>query len=721
MQMLRRTALTGLFLMPLLIQAQDTTKTKELHTVIIVATKNIYKVDSSTTVAKIPLRDLENPQVYNTISKNILKDQVITNLNNSLKNATGITRLWESTGRGGDGAEYYTMRGFSVQPTLMNAMPNITNGTIDPVNIEQIEVVKGPSGTLFGGNIISYGGLINIVTKKPYETFGGELGFVSGAYGLNRFTADINTPLGNGVYARINAAYHDENSFQNAGFNKSFYFAPSLKMVASSKLSFLVNADFRNAESANAPMWFLSRYQPLAFNSIDVFKVNYQNSYTENGLSIKNPGFSYQAQAIYTFNKRWTSQTLLSNSNTRTDGYYHYLYDVYADGDRLDRYISKRNGQTLATDIQQNFIGDIMTGGIRHRLLIGLDYLTTTIRNNSTGWVANGFVSMVNQTDSGILTQQGVDKLLESTSEGNSVAQTKVLSAYVSDVINFTPALSVMLSARVEHFKGLPLYASSEIKSQTSISPKLGIVYQALPGKLSVFANYMNGFTNLAPASVADVNGNNPTLKIFDPEKANQWEAGVKSSLYKDKISLQASYYHILVSNRTYTDPNNPNNILQGARVQSKGMEFSVITNPIEGLSIIAGFSHNKTAYMDEIDDGGYKGQRPEESGPATLINFWANYRAQAGVLKGFGIGFGGNYASAFNTLNRVNIGTFTLPSYTVLNAMVSYNTEKYGLTLKLDNLANLKYFSGWSTVTPQRLRTISLGVHYKFQSATRP
>lgn len=285
--MLRRTALTGLFLMPLLIQAQDTTKTKELHTVIIVATKNIYKVDSSTTVAKIPLRDLENPQVYNTISKNILKDQVITNLNNSLKNATGITRLWESTGRGGDGAEYYTMRGFSVQPTLMNAMPNITNGTIDPVNIEQIEVVKGPSGTLFGGNIISYGGLINIVTKKPYETFGGELGFVSGAYGLNRFTADINTPLGNGVYARINAAYHDENSFQNAGFNKSFYFAPSLKMVASSKLSFLVNADFRNAESANAPMWFLSRYQPLAFNSIDVFKVNYQNSYTENGLSIK--------------------------------------------------------------------------------------------------------------------------------------------------------------------------------------------------------------------------------------------------------------------------------------------------------------------------------------------------------------------------------------------------------------------------------------------------
>ncbi|MGB4769887.1 MAG: TonB-dependent siderophore receptor [Chitinophagaceae bacterium] len=712
--------LTTVFL-PIFLSAQDSTRTKELNKVTIVGFRNIYKVDSSATVAKIPLRDLENPQVYNTISKNILKDQVITNMNNALKNATGITRLWESTGRGGDGAEYYTMRGFSIQPTLMNAMPNITNGTIDPINIEQIEVIKGPSGTLFGGNIISYGGLINIVTKKPYESFGGELGFVSGSYGLNRFTADINTPLGNGVFARVNAAYQDENSFQDAGFNRSFYIAPSLKMVASNKLTFHVNAEFRNAESANAPMWFLSRYQPLAFNNIDIFAANYKNSYTENGLSIKNPGFSYQAQAVYTISKHWTSQTILSNSNTRTDGYYHYLYDVYADGDRLDRYISKRNGQALATDIQQNFIGDIMTGSMRHRVLIGLDYLTTTIRNNSTGWVANGFVSMGAQTDSGILTPQGVDKLLEASSEGNSVAQTNVMSAYVSDVINFTPALSAMLSARIEHFKGLPLYASAEIKSQTSVSPKLGLVYQALPGKLAVFANYMNGFSNLAPATVTDANGNNPTLKIFDPEKANQWEAGVKSSLYKDKISLQASYYNIIVSNRTYTDPTNPNNILQGARVQSHGVELSVMTNPIEGLSIIGGISHNKAEYLDEIDEGGYKGQRPEESGPATLINFWANYRVQSGGLKGLGLGFGGNYGSAFNTLNRLTIGSFTLPAYTVLNAMVSYGTEKYSINLKLDNLTNLKYFSGWSTVTPQRLRSISLGVSYKFQSASRP
>ncbi len=115
-------------------------------------------------VAKMPLKNLENPQVYQSVSRAILKEQVVTNFNDALKNATGVSRLWESTGRGGDGAEYFSMRGFAVQPTLVNGMPSVNNGGLDPAHIESIEVVKGPSGTLFGSPMISYGGLINITT-----------------------------------------------------------------------------------------------------------------------------------------------------------------------------------------------------------------------------------------------------------------------------------------------------------------------------------------------------------------------------------------------------------------------------------------------------------------------------------------------------------------------------------------------------------------------------
>ncbi|GAL80264.1 ferrichrome-iron receptor [Algibacter lectus] len=156
--------------------------------------RNKFAKKTSQFVSKMPLNQLENPQVYNSISGELLKEQVVTNLNDAIKNATGITRLWESTGRGGDGAEYYSLRGFAVQPSLLNGLPGLNNGGLDPSNIERIEVIKGPSGTLYGSSLISYGGLINVVTKQPYETFGGEISYTSGSYGLNRVTADINTP-----------------------------------------------------------------------------------------------------------------------------------------------------------------------------------------------------------------------------------------------------------------------------------------------------------------------------------------------------------------------------------------------------------------------------------------------------------------------------------------------------------------------------------------------
>ena len=271
-------------------QEKDSLKT--LKEVIVNTNKFKYKREKSTTVSKMPLNNIENPQVYNTVTNELLKEQLVTNFNDALKNATGITRLWESTGRGGDGAEYFSMRGFAVQPTMINGLPGINNGSIDPANVDTIEVIKGPSGTLFGSSLISYGGLINTVTKKPYSSFGGEISYLSGSYGLDRITADVNLPLNKDVAVRINTAYQNENSFQDAGFGKSFFFAPSLSYKVNDKLSFLINTEFTSRNSANAPMLFLSRYSALSFDSMELFERNYKKSFTSNELYISNPTFS---------------------------------------------------------------------------------------------------------------------------------------------------------------------------------------------------------------------------------------------------------------------------------------------------------------------------------------------------------------------------------------------------------------------------------------------
>jgi len=703
-------------------QETDSIKSDNLDELIIEA----YIQKSVNSSNKMPLKDIENPQVYNVINKNILKEQVVTTFSDAMKNATGVSRLWESTGRGSDGAEFYSMRGFSTQPRLLNGMPSFSNGSLDPANIESIEVIKGPSGTMYGGNLVSYGGLINITTKKPYENFGGEMGYTNGSYGLNRVTADINTPLNKQTSFRLNTAYQYRNSFQDAGFSKSLFFAPSLKFVANDRLTFFVNTEFKSSEAANAPMIFLSRYSPLSFQSMDLFEQNYKKSYTSNDLTIKNPTFNLQAYAVYQLSENWTSTTILSKTNAKTSGYYHYLWDS-ANGDEFTRYITKGEAETNATGIQQNFVGTYNIGSVKNKLVAGLDYYQRNFASGGTGWASYGTVSLVNQTDiiinaenkeqQTMLTTPHVDAALLGTSAELQSAETKIYSAYASNVIEFLPNLSAMISLRADHFTGQPTaYSTEKIKNQTTFSPKLGVVYQPILNKLSVFGNYMNGFQYIQPEAIPITDEAGAVIgrevRFFEPEQANQWEVGTKASLIKDRLSVTASYYDIKVKNKVM---GNGIDATQAGEVESKGFEVSVLGSPINGLNIIAGYSHNDNKVINDAADSGYLGLRTEEAGPENLFNFWANYTVQQGALKNFGLGFGANSASKLLTLNRSTIGTFALPGYTVFNAALSYNAEKYSAVLKVDNLTNEKYFIGWSTINPQFARSISLGLNYKF------
>ncbi len=695
-------------------QEADSIKSDNLDELIIEA----YIQKSVNSSNKMPLKDIENPQVYNVINKNILKEQVVTTFSDAMKNATGVSRLWESTGRGSDGAEFYSMRGFSTQPRLLNGMPSFSNGSLDPANIESIEVIKGPSGTMYGGNLVSYGGLINITTKKPYETFGGEMGYTNGSYGLNRVTADINTPLNKQTSFRLNTAYQYRNSFQDAGFSKSLFLAPSLKFVANDRLTFFVNTEFKSSEAANAPMIFLSRYSPLSFQSIDLFEQNYKKSYTTNDLTIKNPTFNLQAYAVYQLSENWTSTTIVTKTNAKTSGYYHYLWDS-ANGNEFTRFITKGEAETNATGIQQNVVGTYNIGSVKNKLVAGLDYFQRKFTVGGTGWASFGTVSLIDQKDTmaNKLTTPFVDAALLETSQALQSAETKIYSAYASNVIEFLPNLSAMISLRADHFTGQPTaYSTDKLKEKTTFSPKFGVVYQPIQDKLSVFGNYMNGFQYLDAAAidVTDEDGNivGRELRYFEPEQANQWEVGTKASLIKDRLSVTASYYDIKVKNKVM---GNGIDATQAGEVESKGFEVSVLGSPINGLNIIAGYSHNDNKVINDAADSGYLGLRTEEAGPENLFNFWANYTVQQGALKNFGLGFGANSASKLLTLNRSTIGTFALPGYTVFNTALSYNAEKYTAVLKVDNLTNEKYFIGWSTINPQFVRSISLGLNYKF------
>lgn len=721
---------------------------QDLEEVVVRANGNINEFSRSKSdyVAKLPLKDIENPQVYNNITAELLEEQVVTSFDDAIKNAPGIIKLWESTGRGNDGAGYFSLRGFPVQPTLINGLPGLTNGSPDPANIERIEIVKGPSGTLYGSSLISYGGLINIVTKKPYEYFGGNVSYTLGSFGLNRVTADVNTPLDEKgkVALRVNTAYHKQNSFQDLGFRESFFFAPSLSYAVNDRLSFFVNTEIFRGESTNPTMLFVDRGAPLRANNVEELGYGPRRSYTSNDLTITNPNFSLQGQMNYKLSSHWTSQTVFSRGSSKTNGYYSYLYEnsrFFVDQEEVPgavtnlneglvftRYVSKQNSNTLTTDIQQNFIGDFQIAGMRNRMVVGFDYFNRKIIDNNSGYVTNGNVyignaslqninesvfgifdpsAYITNNDSGRLSIAATDNLLAGAGLNNNTTQENIYSAYISNVLNFTPKLSAMASVRIDQFE-------SASNSQTAISPKFGVVYQPILERVSLFANYMDGFSNVSPLQQGDPAAGVTTTVTFDPERARQMEVGTKLNLINNKISASISYYDIEVSNIVIEETGRPFFYVQDGEQYSRGFEASVTATPFAGLNIIAGYSHNDSK-LTESDQTDFLGRRPESAGPKDLANLWASYRIPAGKFQGFGLGLGGNYASENMIFNRALGGIFTLPSYTVANASAFYTVEKFSIILKLNNFTDVEYYNGWSTINPQTPRNFAASFTYNF------
>jgi len=234
----------------------------------------------------------------------------------------------------------------------------------------------------------------------------------------------------------------------------------------------------------------------------------------------------------------------------------------------------------------------------------------------------------------------------------------------------------------------------------------------------------MNGFVNVAPGQNRTSNVTTPV--IFNPERANQFEVGTKLNLFKDKLYATFSYYDIQVSDQVYVVetpyidpadptaelPNNQTSYQDGAQ-RNKGFEAEFVTNPINGLNIILGYSYNDAVLTKGDPD--FVGPRSENAGPRNLANLWASYKFTNGLLRGFGLGFGGNYVGDNMIMNRNVAGTFTIPAYTALNSSLFYNVEKFTITLKLNNITNKEIYDGWSTIHPKDARALIASFSYRF------
>ncbi|GAB2962614.1 TonB-dependent receptor [Hymenobacter coalescens] len=690
----------------------------------------------SVDVNKMPLTNLENPQVYATVGKELLTEQLVFTADDATRNVPGLQKMWEATGRSGDGGAYYASRGFVVSSQLRNGVAGNVTGDIDAVNLEKLEVIKGPSGTLFGSALTSYGGLLNRVTKKPIDTFQGEVAVAAGSYGFHRVSADVNLVDQNApadepktLAFRLNTAYTYEDNFQNrgyAGFNKNLAVAPSLQWRPSDKLTVNLDAEIHKASGTGRQMIFF--YFPsaqLGADRADKLPLDYRQSYQGPGLIQDSRSTNLFGQVQYRISPSFTTTTYLTSSHSYSNGNGPYFYLIPGTDNTVNSLTlaradqSTQNSRRQVWEVQQLFNGDFQIGSLRNRVVLGLDFLRFDSNQDFLGGVIDAVPLTRGAGSYRDFNGTRVAAAYATTPPAHYLVVTKsnTYSAFASDVLNLTDNLSVLAALRLDHYdnKGGIYYSANAPYKQTTLSPKFGVVFQPVKDRVAFFANYQNSFKNPTDGNYFGLGGASVTAK---QEQANQWEAGVKLDAAEGRVSATVSYYDIKVKDMLRTLPLNQQTV-QGLNLQtqdgaqlSRGVELNLTANPVTGLNVVAGFAYNDSKFEKATED--INGRRPNTASSPYLANAWVSYRQPEGALRGLGAGFGGNYASE-NRIQNTATNVFTLPSYTVLNASIFYDQPKFRLAAKVDNLTDQQYWTGYTTMNPQKLRSIIGSISYKF------
>ena len=154
------------------------------------ATAVDYKTDTSAN-PKFTAPLVDTPKTISVVPEQVMREQGATTLTEALRNSPGVSAFYLGENGSTSTGDSIYLRGFDTSSSIfVDGIRDLGSVSRDVFNIEQVEVVKGPSGTDIGRT--SPTGYINLITKKPMleDAFSGSVGFGSGDF--KRATVDWN-------------------------------------------------------------------------------------------------------------------------------------------------------------------------------------------------------------------------------------------------------------------------------------------------------------------------------------------------------------------------------------------------------------------------------------------------------------------------------------------------------------------------------------------------
>lgn len=666
---------------------------------------------------KTPEKIQNTPQSVNVVPEKLLQAQAVTRLEDALRNVPGVTL---NAGEGAARGDTINIRGFSAfNDFFLDGIRDAAVYVRDPFDLEAIEVLKGPSATLFGRG--STGGAVNQVSKAPgLDPFG----VINADYGTNneyRGTLDLNQPIGPNAAIRLNAL-GESSGVAERDFVRSHHWgvAPEISYgigeATTATLAYLhlsendrpdVGVPFVNGAPAPVPR---NNYYGLtsdhANSDVDIGTLRITHDFTPN-LSIADT-FRY---ANYAFNYQLDMPNFGSAASNGQG--------APTPGEPLGRILVGRDspatsgGQTNLTD-QLDLSSRFDTGFLHHTLVTGLEVARQTNVldsynnpfNSNNDWIPE--TPLLSPNPNQIHPYEPVTK--------RQVTDADSEAGYVTDTMNIGSHVDLIAGLRLDRFaadyRQTTLASGAVLKlSHTDVvaSPRLALVVKPTSWE-SLYFSYGTSFDPSAESLTLTTRTAN-----LGTVKATTYEVGSKTSLFEDGLLLSGALFHTEVDNAQVNDPENPTlTVLQGNETV-QGLELGA-TGHIDDFEITLGYT-----YLDGKTSG-YAGSNPVIGYTNVLIpnlarnaaNAWAEYD----VTPDWEVGLGVNYLDRRigNIVTPGTVPTF-VPSYVVWNAMASYRLDEH-VTLQFNaiNLFDKYYFDGIYYTSPSENHVVpGAGRTFKF------
>ena len=640
-----------------------------------------YKSDYSFFGAKTETGSRDIPQSISTITKELIHDKMEFTLKDAVGDVSGVNQY--------SGYDEYTIRGFrSENARDINGLRgyNTTYTSSILVNIERIEVIKGPTATLYGN--CDPGGTINLVTKKPLDHTEGDVNVFGGSWDHFRAEGDITGPMNKSktLLYRFNAGYDQKSSFRDQINAKSYQLAPSFTFIPSDK--FKINFDF----SLSHINTVLDRGQPGLDDDDNPKATPIKLSLSQPGNFLKETDVASILTFAYRFNNRMSFNFGYLNYHTDQSVAEHG-FNNYITPDSVYLYYSTWTYTTHTHTLTNYFTYLANTGKLSHKLLLGYDYVKSKANLNQQYFenpdefgAGSGIVGTFS------LLNPQYNQLPPSTyepSDFNNDASAVDANTYHTQGIYLQDELSlnrlkILVSFREEFYKGDNSDSAGKLGENVFL-PRLGITY-ALTPTLNIYATYNKGFDPFEVSTEAQ-----QFDQPFKPLISELYEAGLKGNFFQNKLAASLSFYQLTVSNvpTNAGDPSNPNLYVQQGQNRSKGIEAEATGNILPNLSVLVSYAYDVAKVTQDEDPevvGTYVANAPRNSSAS-----WIKYSFNKNSIKGFGLSVGHTYVGERATLDP----DFNLPSYFLLNAGINYGFKKMSLAVILNNIANTVYWMG--------------------------